>query len=190
MFWGKRRYSGDSHKNNDIATFYPPPIRSTYALSPPTVEDFHKLSQKAFKAFPYQRPERNELFLQRYALEKCGNSDTFDPNMVRKIIDMGLPWPATKTDLHEAVAFHCFKEVENLIEVKSNLEARDMHGRTPLIIAAQQFHYSIMSALLKAKARPNAQSNLGNTALMWASRQQDNSSFIELLLQANACPNT
>src|SRR6185295_6362346 len=66
---------------------------------------------------------------------------------------------ARYTGLHEAAAKGDIMGVAVASMVKSNLEARDGNGRTPLHVAAFQKQYAVARALLTAGADANALEN-------------------------------
>jgi ankyrin repeat protein len=55
--------------------------------------------------------------------------------------------------------------IKKLIEFKVTLNITDRYGRTPLMLAAQNGHTTIVELLLKNGADPNIQSDIGNTPL-------------------------
>lgn len=61
--------------------------------------------------------------------------------------------------------------VETLLDVGADLDARDEHGYTPLIWAAQYGHDPVVAALLAHGAKVDATDLNGYTALIWAAQQ-------------------
>jgi ankyrin repeat protein len=74
-------------------------------------------------------------------------------------------------------------------DVLSTLEARDSHGRTPLLLAVQREHYKITELLLDNWANINAQGGLYGSAIQAASAL-GNEQIVELLLKRGAHVNT
>jgi ankyrin repeat protein len=60
------------------------------------------------------------------------------------------------TGLHAAAAAGDVAKVESLVKSGANLEARDAHQRTPLIVAVFMHKHDAARALLRLKADPNA----------------------------------
>ncbi|MGA7412046.1 MAG: ankyrin repeat domain-containing protein [Bryobacteraceae bacterium] len=58
-------------------------------------------------------------------------------------------------------------EVQNLLRQGADLNARDEHGATPLMYAAQYSTAECMKLLLDKGANPNAKNKFGATALIW-----------------------
>ncbi|WP_460201825.1 ankyrin repeat domain-containing protein [Scytonema sp. NUACC21] len=59
-----------------------------------------------------------------------------------------------------------------LIAAGADINAKDINGRTPLILAAEFCNAEVAAILIQAGADINAKDNDGNTALMYASRNE------------------
>ena len=86
--------------------------------------------------------------------------------------------------------------VENLIELKTNVNAQDSSGFTPLLCACSppfNNSYNIIVKLLASKANPNIKNCIGETSLLCAlsynTLSYNNKDIIYILLQNNANPN-
>ncbi|MEC4885764.1 MAG: ankyrin repeat domain-containing protein [Scytonema sp. PMC 1070.18] len=62
--------------------------------------------------------------------------------------------------------------VQILIAFGADVHGRDIHGRTPLILAAEFDNVEAVSKLIQAGADVNAKDNDGKTALVYASRHE------------------
>ena len=92
------------------------------------------------------------------------------------------------SEVARAVAFSTFTKSKSL-----DLWSPDTMGRPPLVAAAccsrqNGWGSSLLTALLEARAQPEASSPDGWNALMWAS-QLGNHEDCQVLLKARACPN-
>ena len=82
--------------------------------------------------------------------------------------------------------------VRALIAAGANLNTKDMHGRTALMLASQYVAIDVVQALLGAGADKDVKNNNGNTALMLASqygaitRQNGHTKTVQALLDAGA----
>jgi ankyrin repeat protein len=95
-------------------------------------------------------------------------------------LDDALVEAATKGDL---------AAVQALLAKGANVNARDNHGKTPLMVAAFQGHVSVVKSLLAKGADINAKDSLdGSTALSWAECNHDAKALevIEVLERAGA----
>ncbi|NGX59942.1 MAG: Phosphocholine transferase AnkX [Chlamydiae bacterium] len=72
------------------------------------------------------------------------------------------------TPLHEAVESGKLEDVELLIAMGSNVNARDQHGQTPLHLAADKGQMNVIEFLLKKSADINAETINGETPLHYA----------------------
>lgn len=75
-----------------------------------------------------------------------------------------------------------------LIRSKSNLEQRNKHGMTPLLLAIMAGHEDIVTGLLDYDATPNVADAEGNTALMMAC-QVGSMAMVDRLLSRGAAVN-
>lgn len=78
--------------------------------------------------------------------------------------------------------------VNELLKAKANIEARDVHGHTPLMIAVktsvkrgQRTNEDISQVLLCAGSNIDAQDNEGYTSLMWACMEGNESAVMFLI---------
>lgn len=70
--------------------------------------------------------------------------------------------------------------VQLLVNYGANLEASDLEGNTPLILAAMEGHLEVVEVLLNAGADLNQRTRSGWTALDWA-RKRNHWGIVELL---------
>lgn len=95
------------------------------------------------------------------------------------------------TEFHEAAAAGRLEVITQLgLNSSENINSVDAQGNTPLIIAAQNGHYSVVKFLIDMAAEINVQNSQGTTALIAACSALDNKEdrlqIIELLLRNNA----
>jgi len=74
--------------------------------------------------------------------------------------------------------------VEKLLKAKSDIESKEIEGRTSLLIAAENRHKDVFEILLKAHANIDVESNNGSTVLLSAAEYGDEG-IISLLLKRN-----
>ncbi len=89
--------------------------------------------------------------------------------------------------LFESAANGRASEVDELVKAGAELEARDVNGRTPLIVAAFRRDTAVARALLEAGANPNALDFQSYDALTIAA-VADDAAMVKLLLGAGANP--
>ena len=92
------------------------------------------------------------------------------------------------TPLHEAAREGDLASVNQLLAAHANVDARESHNETALIIAAHKGSLPIVTALLKAGADVHAKGNSGETPLHEAVGS-DNAEITKALLDAGADPN-
>ena len=73
----------------------------------------------------------------------------------------------TNGSLFRSIRAGDIPEVQNLLRQGADLNARDEHGATPLMYAAQYSTATCMKLLLDKGANPNAKNKFGATALIW-----------------------
>ena len=79
------------------------------------------------------------------------------------------------------------QEAEFAIKTGVDVNAKNDHGRTPLMWVAWRNSYpEVVSTLVKAGADVNAQDNYGRTPLMWAARFSSNPKIVSTLIKADA----
>lgn len=76
--------------------------------------------------------------------------------------------PVPKVDLHTAVATGNLEAIQQHIKAGSDLNAKDMYGSTPLIIATVFDKTEVALALIEAGADLNITNNDGSTPLITA----------------------
>jgi ankyrin repeat protein len=101
--------------------------------------------------------------------------------------DMNAAEPSQgKTPLFDAVVTGHSAIMERLIDAGAHVDARDMRGDTPLIVAVRQDSIEMAGILLKAKADTNSRDWCrGQTALSLAS-EKGQEDMVHLLLDHNA----
>jgi cytohesin len=92
---------------------------------------------------------------------------------------------AIPSSLLESSLISDFESVKKFVDSKADLEAIDIYGYTPLIIAFLNHNYEIASYLLKSKANINAKNNAGQSPALIATMQND-TELLSLALQYNA----
>ncbi|MDR2457355.1 MAG: ankyrin repeat domain-containing protein [Clostridiales Family XIII bacterium] len=92
---------------------------------------------------------------------------------------------ALPSNLLESSLISDFESLKKFIDLKAELEVRDIYGHTPLIIAFLSHNYEIASYLLKNKADINARNNAGQSPALIAAMQSD-TEMLSLALQYNA----
>jgi uncharacterized protein len=75
----------------------------------------------------------------------------------------------TQDELLEASAAGDLSRVKTLLAAKTNVNAKDQHGYTALIVASSNGYLEVVRALLAEGADVNAEGAGGFTALVWAS---------------------
>ncbi len=99
----------------------------------------------------------------------------------------GSGWSARQAkDFLELVKTGAPQEVQAIINIGADLNARDNDGSTPLMYAAEFNGPDVITTLLKAGADVNAQDNNGVTALMVAAQFNQNPGAATVLLKAGA----
>eukprot|EP00301_Raphidiophrys_heterophryoidea_P022669 c6778_g1_i1.p1 GENE.c6778_g1_i1~~c6778_g1_i1.p1 ORF type:complete len:204 (-),score=42.78 c6778_g1_i1:124-735(-) len=91
------------------------------------------------------------------------------------------------TALHIACMFGKLSVVCELIQAKSDINARSVDGDTPLILAAVKGHTEVVRVLLESSADPNIQNDEHSTALILATAY-GHEATISLLLEYGADP--
>ena len=71
--------------------------------------------------------------------------------------------------------------VELLLEKGAELEYRDEHGQTPLLLAASHGHEATVKMLLQGGAEPDSKDEFGRTPLSWAA-EKGHEAVIKLLM--------
>ena len=91
------------------------------------------------------------------------------------------------TPLNIAASGNDLKKVSLLLEKGAELEARDIDGWTPLMVAAGKSSTpEIVQLLLEKGAELNARSTAGGTPLMFAARNSSTPEIVQLLLEKGA----
>ncbi|KAK4217524.1 hypothetical protein QBC37DRAFT_479716 [Rhypophila decipiens] len=94
-----------------------------------------------------------------------------DPSTARLLIENGaevnIPYPKDRRDffLHSSINPLCLKTVEHLLASGAHINARDVHGFTPLRVAARAGEAEAFRLLLKHGADPHCLRICGNGAL-------------------------
>ena len=117
-----------------------------------------------------------------------------DPARLRSLLgqaDANVQHPCGfgRTLLHEAGFRGKLAAMRFLLTQGADLEARDLHGQSPLIIAARAGQTRRVELLLEQGADPNAREQWGRTALHWAARE-GHASTVQTLLAGGADPRT
>ena len=90
-------------------------------------------------------------------------------------------------DFFELVGTGTPQSVQAAINQGADVNARDMYGRTPLMLATEyNQNPEVIITLLDAGADVNARDNYVETPLMWAARFNQNPEVITTLLMAGA----
>ena len=77
--------------------------------------------------------------------------------------------------------------IKRLIRAKANVNVKNQHSITPLMMAAANSDYpEVITALVKAGADINARSDSGQTALIYAVRFNPNPKILRALIKAGA----
>lgn len=92
---------------------------------------------------------------------------------------------AAYSGLHAAAARGDAVEIARLVGTKANIEARDGHGRTPVIVAAHFGHRDALKALAKAGANLNAKDSRAYDIVTIAA-VRDDVPFLDLALSLGA----
>jgi hypothetical protein len=69
------------------------------------------------------------------------------------------------TEFFSKVRHNKVAECEELVNIGFPMDARDRHGNTPLLVAAQNGHKRLVKMFLRVGANPNSTNHQGNTAL-------------------------
>lgn len=75
--------------------------------------------------------------------------------------------------------------LKKLLEARASPDAKDLHGKTPLLVAAEWNCRELAQVLLDAKASPNIPDSQGKTPLQLAA-ENEHSLLVALLLRAGA----
>ena len=92
------------------------------------------------------------------------------------------------TALHRAAEHGSVLRIHQLLNAGANLEARDLDGATPLIVAVSMEETEAVHRLLEGGADLSAQNSRGDTALHIAA-ENNNPDLTARLLESNANPN-
>ncbi len=88
-------------------------------------------------------------------------------------------------DLHTFAAKGDLRRVRTHIEVGEKIDARDVHGRTPLFMAVLEGHYDVVRYLIAEGADANAKTERGSTPLV-AAAMRGRTEEAKLLLEVGA----
>lgn len=98
--------------------------------------------------------------------EACSHSEH---EVLQSLVDQGHDvnhvWPGSLTMLHVASSRGDARTAEILLIAGANANACTAEGKTPLILAAEKGHSSLLPLLRRFKADLNVSSHRGNTAL-------------------------
>jgi ankyrin repeat protein len=90
--------------------------------------------------------------------------------------------PEGRTALQEVILHkHGARAVKYMLDIRSDIEAKDRLGRTPLHLAIISGDYAVVALLLEAGANIKAADNNGNTVLHFAAAEK-NHKILDLLL--------
>jgi ankyrin repeat protein len=162
-------------QNNDYRT----PLHC--AVEHGFVEIIKFLLQHGALPFVWDRLDHTPLHMavQR---EKLEITNIFLEHLRLHAIPIDIRGAYLRTPLHEAVIAGNLALVKMLIAYGANVNERDRYGSTPLILAAaynqyergKNSHEQVIIELMGAGAVPNAQDDMGWTALHWASFNMHN----------------
>lgn len=115
-----------------------------------------------------------------------GHMDVF-----RLLVENGadvLAMQGKRHPLHEAAEEGELLALRTILQIGSDINVTDEHGRTPLSYAAEEGHLEVISTLLKAGAAAGARDSGGRTPLIYAAAE-GNEEVVMLLLQKGVDPN-
>jgi ankyrin repeat protein len=95
-------------------------------------------------------------------------------------------------DLHDACQLALVEVVKQALATGADVERRDAHGRTPLMLACRAGSFEVVKLLVEAGADVKAANAGGTTCLMYAKTAAVGSGdlrTLDLLLAAGADPN-
>lgn len=85
--------------------------------------------------------------------------------LIREIQNIDIIDHQNSTALHLSADHNCVKCVQLLANKKAALDRKDVHGRTPLMLASARGYIDIVHILMKAGANPNLGNQEGQTPL-------------------------
>ena len=101
------------------------------------------------------------------------------PNIEHTAVDESLHFAIRSNNDHA--------ELIELLEVETELDIRDTHGRTPLHIAAWfNENIEVLSTLLNFGSDPNSSDDIGRTPLHYAAEYNENAAISRLLIDAGS----
>jgi ankyrin repeat protein len=118
-----------------------------------------------------------------------------ETNVIEKCLESGanVNWTSPEFEYNTALHFCCDKGHESCLEILlkagADVNASNLVGQTPLMLAASKKHTRMARLLLNAGAKPNVKDKVGSTAIVYAVRSFttiDTLHLVRTLLRAGA----
>lgn len=124
-------------------------------------------------------------FLQRQAQIEASSQALFIDSRLTRYSNYSQEFPKGMTGLHLAAYFGVQKAVNTLVEKGADIDAKDKHGRAPLLRAVARGEEAVIKLLLENGAEIDGKDYHGRTPLLWAAGR-DKEAVVKLLLEKGA----